>query len=91
MLSTMHEYTQRRMQACMHACMHMHACIHTYTLHTYAYKNDASLSLRVPAQASRLQSADDAASGRVPGPHVAFVSVSGMLLHATWAHACVHV
>jgi hypothetical protein len=54
-----------------HALMHgrsfhtIHLYVHkTHTnvgRYTYAYKNDASLSLRVPAQASLQQSADDAA------------------------------
>ena len=80
------------MRTCMHACLHtymytyiqanMHTNMHTY-LHTCIH------SLHVPAQASQQQSADDAACGRVPGPHVASVSVRGLLLHATWAHACV--
>ncbi len=50
------------------------------------------LRLHVPAQGSLLQSADDAVSGRVPGPHVACESVSQLLLHATWGvrlRACV--
>jgi hypothetical protein len=69
---------------CTQACIHTdkHACI-------YTCMRNACVSLHVPAQATLQQSADGAACGRVPGPHVAFVSVRGLLLHATWAHACV--
>ncbi len=52
------------MQTSIYICKltNMHACIHACIGRcTYTYTHDASLSLRVPAQASRLQSADDAA------------------------------
>jgi hypothetical protein len=71
------------MQPCMHACTRI--CIHTYE-HTCIH---TCVHLHAPAQVSRLQSADGAACGRVPGPHVASDAVRGLLLHATWAHACV--
>ena len=52
----MHTHIHTYMHAYMHACIH--ACIGRCT---YTYTHDASLSLRVPAQGSLLQSADDAA------------------------------
>jgi hypothetical protein len=63
------EYIHRCMHACMHTYTHTYVWtyIHTYT---YTYTHETSLSLGVPAQVPLLQSADDAAWGRVPGPHV---------------------
>jgi hypothetical protein len=71
-----HMYMYTYIQAYIHKRMHtyIHTCVHT---------------LHVPAQASPHQQPDDAACGHVPGPHVASAAVRGLLLHATWAHACV--
>jgi hypothetical protein len=90
----MHVFVYTCMQTSIYVCKltNMHTCIHACINRcTYTYTHDASLSPRVPAQESLQQSADDAAWGRVPGPHVALAAVSGMLLHATWELACVHV